>query len=343
LVVRALPGEPYLSGPVRRRPGLRLCVTAPASSANLGAGFDTLALALDLRLVLWVHDGTAPPAGAPSPWGDPGLLHLAERAAQAVFQAVGRRPDVPYTFLLESPIPAGRGLGSSAAAQAAGLVAANRLLGLPLSPEELLDLLASLEGHGDNAAAALLGGLTWTWREGQHFRALRLAPPPLEVALATPRRGLATSRSRQGLPSHVPLPDAVHNLQRAGLWLVAAHEGRWDLLWAAADDRLHQPARGRLMPYLEDAVAAAREAGARFAALSGSGTTVMALCPPGQGLAVAQAMAQAMARRGTLAHAWRVRPTERGTQSFPPAAPDPPLRPWRAKARGLPRAPEGAP
>lgn len=296
-------------------------VTAPASSANLATGFDTLALALDLRLRLRVTGAREGAAGR----GDNGLLRLAEGAAAAVYRRVGREPDVTVRFALDSPIPAGRGLGSSAAAQAAGIVAANLLVGGPLSDGDLLDLLAELEGHGDNAAAALFGGLTWSWREGEHTRALTFQPPPLEVALAVPRHGIATSRSRTRLPHSVALEDAVHNLQRAGLWLAAAAAGDWNLLWAAADDRLHQPARSRQMTYLQPTIAAARTAGALFAALSGSGTSVMALTRPGESRAVAEAMVAAMAALGVAATPRRVRPSPHGT------------RVWRAPAEAAAR------
>lgn len=286
-------------------------VTAPASSANLATGFDTLALALDLRLRLRVESVVG---GGETEALENGLLHLAEGAAETVYARVGRRPESPLQMRLDSPIPAGRGLGSSAAAQAAGLVAANLALGQILTDAELLDLLAGLEGHGDNASAALFGGLTWTWREDEHTRALAFPPPPLEVALAIPRHGIATSRSRSRLPHTVPMADAVHNLQRAGLWIAAAAAGDWNLLWAAADDRLHQPLRSRQMPYLEATIAAARASGALFAALSGSGTSVMALTEVGMSRAVADAMVQAMTDAGVTASPRRVRPSAQGVR-----------------------------
>ena len=310
--------RPKLSGPVRSRAGVRFVVSSPASSANLGSGFDTLGLALDLRLLGWVMDQEPVPASLnPDGW-EAGLNRLAEQAAQAVFDQVGRHPDTPFHLFLETPFPAGRGMGSSAAAQAVGLVAANRLFGDPLGPEAVFDLLASLEGHADNAAPALYGGLNWVWQEGRHFGHAMLPPPPLEVALAIPSRGLTTSRSRHRLPKAVPITDAVHNLQRAGLWLLAAQNGRWDLLWQAADDRLHQPHRARLMPYLVGAIETARSEGAYFAALSGSGSSIMALADPGQGYRVAQAMCQAMAEQGVEAMPRRVRPTTRGTEVYTP-------------------------
>jgi homoserine kinase len=294
--------------------GAPFAVTAPASSANLGTGFDTLALALDLRLRL-VVDPRLPSDGAEAT--DNGLMRLAAAAAEQVYELVGRAPSQAPKLTLDSPIPAGRGLGSSAAAQAAGIVAANVLCGSPLSDADLLDLLARLEGHGDNAAAALFGGLTWSWREGERARALAFPPPPLEVALAVPRHGIATNRSRSRLPHSVALADAVHNLQRAGLWLAAAAAGDWNLLWAAAEDRLHQPARSRQMPYLDGAIAAARENGALFAALSGSGTSVMALTQPGRSAPVAEAMVAAMTAVGVAATARRVRPSAQGVRVWP--------------------------
>lgn len=297
---------------------MQFVVSSPASSANLGTGFDTMGLALDLRLLGWVlEQEPQPPAGGPDGW-EAGLNRLAGQAAEAVFQEAGRSADRPFHLLLETPFPAGRGMGSSAAAQAVGIVAANRLLGDPLGPEAVFDLLATLEGHGDNAAPALYGGLNWVWQEGRHFGHAVLPIPPLEVALAVPSRGLTTSRSRHRLPKAVPMGEAVHNLQRAGLWLLAAQNGRWDLLWQAADDRLHQPHRAKLMPYLDRCIAAARTEGAIFAALSGSGSSVVALTDPGQGLRIAQAMCAIMAEAGVEAAARHVRPTMRGTEVYTP-------------------------
>jgi homoserine kinase len=175
-------------------------------------------------------------------------------------------------------IPQARGLGSSAAAIVAGITAARALV---LGGEELLDdaaalaLAASLEGHGDNVAACLLGGLTVAWDEQGSARAVRLEPVGLTPAAFVPATRSSTARARKALPAVVPLVDAAANAGRAAL-LMAAATGRSDLLFAATEDRLHQDARTAVMPRTAALLAKLRADGIP-AVLSGSGPTVLVL------------------------------------------------------------------
>lgn len=272
-------------------------VSVPASSANLGPGFDALGLALELRDRIELVPGAASPrvwSSRPLPGGDG---NLALRAARRVCEEVGAEPS--FLLRLHLHIPVGRGLGSSAAAIVGGLMAANAWLGSRLPPDRLLDIATEIEGHPDNVAPALMGGLCVACRGEHGVTAVRLAPPRgLVAALAIPERSLPTAAARRVLPARVPMADAVFNVQRAALLVAALATGRLEVLAEATRDRLHQPHRLPLLPGLAQAIQAARAAGAAGAFLSGAGPTVMALCPPEQAGAVAQAMAAAMEDAG---------------------------------------------
>jgi len=260
-------------------------VAVPASIANLGPGFDALGMAINLydRFLVSIADGPAVSFSgteAAALAGEPAPLVL--RAAEAAARRAGR----PAAFAIEArlAIPVTRGLGSSAAAIVGGAVAANELLGRPLDREALLELAARLEGHPDNVAAALLGGVVVVTREGESLRAGRFLPRlDLEIALAIPDRVVPTKEARALLPRTVPLADAVFNLSRVALLVTALLTGDGALLPAALHDRLHQPHRARLLPGFAAVVVAAREAGAYGAVLAGSGSTVAAFTPPGGG------------------------------------------------------------
>lgn len=282
----------------------RVVVSVPASSANLGPGFDTLGLALAWRsrVALAQRDG-------------PGILveisgegaatlprsaeNLAARAVQRVFR-LARRPLEGLCLRLDNQVPLERGLGSSASAVVGGLVAAARYLHLELSREELLALAAELEGHPDNVAPALYGGFTVAWEEEGRIRARRLPPPPLQAVVAIPEGPLATRDARRCLPASVGYRDAVYNLQRVALLVYAVAQGEWELLRDACRDRLHQPYREQLLPGLGEAIEAALSAGAVFGALSGAGSSVLALAQGGAE-AVGEALVAALARHGVSA------------------------------------------
>lgn len=230
----------------------------PASVANLGGGFDTLAVAvqlyLRLRIIeiredegtrLTVVNSTPPVSGR----------NAVERAFEAIARWTGLR--APSVFVeADSEIPMAAGLGSSAAAAVAGLRTFERVT-QPLPEGVLLAVATSLEGHADNAAAALHGGLTSVVeREGREPLALRWAwPEQVRLIVATPSGGLATSTARAALPEAVSRKDAVFNLQRVLSLVHALHCGDYGRLREAVEDRWHQPARAALVPQLAAALA----------------------------------------------------------------------------------------
>lgn len=247
-------------------------VRVPASIANLGPGFDVLAMAVDLWLEAsgtanevpdWRFEGPQPPAANP-------FAHLALKG------------------VVKSAIPLGVGLGSSAAAR----VAALRLAGV--SPANLLGRAASAEGHPDNVAAAIHGGLVACVAGEVHH----LPTPDLDIALFVAAEPCSTESARAVLPASVSRADAVHNAGRLALLIHALHTRDWSLLRPAMDDRLHQPARTALYPWLPAMIAAAHSAGAWGAALAGAGPSVFAFCPPGGAGRAAEAMARTAAIPG---------------------------------------------
>ncbi|MGI8929058.1 MAG: homoserine kinase [Candidatus Limnocylindrales bacterium] len=256
----------------------QLTVEAPASSANLGPGFDALALALDMWLRVTV---TPLDAGAES-------LEVEGEGAEEIGMDAGNRfliglehgleefgLDPPVMRIeMSNAIPLARGLGSSAAASVAGLRAAEALAGHELGEARLLELATAIEGHPDNASAAVLGGFVIASE-----RPARFDPPmSLVAALFIPDVALRTARMRDLLPESVSHADAAHNVGRTAMVVAALTSGsRLDLLAAMSDDRLHEPYRVAHFPQLPELVRAARDAGALGAALSGAGSTVIAL------------------------------------------------------------------
>ncbi len=178
---------------------------------------------------------------------------------------------------MRNEIPIQRGLGSSAAATVAGLVAGNTLVGEALTMRDLLRLATEVEGHPDNAAAALLGGFVVTAPANDGLEALRFqAPRDLRAVLFIPELRLSTAEMRRALPAKIPLADAVANLGRVALGVAGFATGRFDLLSTLTIDRVHEPYRASVFPQLPRMVEAAREAGALGACLSGAGSTILA-------------------------------------------------------------------
>ena len=277
-------------------------VTVPASTANLGPGFDCLGLALGLYNTFEV---TALDPGEAVKIGIAGegagrlrtdRSNLIVRAIDAVYQRAGH-PSVSLDIKATNGIPTGSGLGSSASAAVGGIAAANLLLGNLLSKLDMLRLAYQLEGHPDNAAAALFGGLTVVSAAGDDVLVDALVVPPLQVAIALPDVRLSTREAREALPKRVPLGDAVFNLGRAMFVVRALQSGDYDLLRRAMDDRLHQPYRRKLIPGFDAAERAAREAGAAAVALSGAGPSLAAFAPD-RHAEIAEAMRAAFEARG---------------------------------------------
>jgi len=290
-------------------PAKRITVRAPATTANLGPGFDCLGMALDLwaEVVVSASEEALPPAGPP-------LGEMTVKAARRLFSHVGRESPAGLSAEFTQEIPVARGLGASAVARAAGLLAANALLGEPLEREEILALGADLEGHADNMAPALFGGLQVAVREGDSvFHAGLAAPEGLKAVLFVPDMEMPTQESRQVLPEFLSREDAVYNIGHAALVVAALASGRVDLLDVATRDRLHQPARAKVFPAMEALFRAARQAGALGVFLSGGGSTVLALAS-GSEEGIAQAMAEAAAGEGAGGHTIVTAPSNAGAQ-----------------------------
>jgi len=276
-------------------------VRVPATSANLGPGFDALGLALALHNEVTASeaDGVSVTIeGEGAGRLSPGRDNVVARGVRDAYEAAGR-PFKGVALMCVNRVPTARGLGSSAAAWVAGLVAGNALLGGPLSRDAILALAARAEGHPDNVTAALLGGLTVSCElpEGRIAAVSLPVPEALRWVVLVPEVTSATAEARAVLPPSCPRADAVFNVQRVALLLAALQARRLDLLGAALDDRLHQPHRLRLFPWMPAVVEAARRAGALGCVLSGAGPSLLAAVEADGG-AVAQAMEQALATAG---------------------------------------------
>ncbi len=280
----------------------RLTLSVPASSANLGPGFDCLAVALELRneIVVQAGDGDGVSVRAEGE-GAAGVPADASNLFVRAFSATGADP-AGLAIEMRNRIPFARGLGSSAATIAAGVAAGLAWQG---RDDDALPQAAALEGHPDNVAAALLGGVTLAWAAPGGARALRLRGAGVDFVAVVAAGELATERARAALPAHVGHADAVHTAARAALLVAALEHGRPDALADALDDRLHEPYRAPLVPLL----AAVRERLAGLpafgATLSGAGPSVLVWCEPGAAAAVAAALGDLGARALPLAVAER--------------------------------------
>ncbi len=263
------PGPSFLS---RRR-----VVRVPASSANLGPGFDCMAAALALALEVEVEETGEFAVETDLPVAR-GRENLSERAYERLHPADG------FTFRISSQIPLAGGLGSSAAAIVAGLMAADHLFELDA---DLLALASELEGHPDNVAAALYGGFV-VCADGA---VARFDPPTgLEALAVVPEEAVRTRAARAALPAQVPMADAVFNIAHGALLTLGLARGDWDLLARGLHDRLHERQRASLFPRSYELALSASELGALGATISGAGPTVLVWCFYEQTGAVVEAL-----------------------------------------------------
>jgi homoserine kinase len=242
--------------------GAGVIVRVPASSANLGPGFDTFAAALSLELELRVSEAVdfALTTDLPMPTD---RTNLVVKAFERLHPADRLR------FEISSQIPLSGGLGSSAAAIVAGLLAATRI---GVVDADVLGVATELEGHPDNVAAALLGGVV-VCADGE---AQRIDPPSgLSALLVVPHQGVVTARAREALPAQVPLADAVYNTAHGALLMLGLARGDFELIARGLHDRLHQPYRASLYPRSAELAARATELGALGATISGAGPSVL--------------------------------------------------------------------
>jgi homoserine kinase len=268
--------------------GAKVRVRVPATSGNLGPGYDVLGMALDLtnEAVVWVRglEGGRTHLSVSGEGADELHDPTQNIFALAMREALESRDlgNLSVEVFQSNRIPLRRGLGSSASAALAGV-----LVGLELATwagdyrlptkDAILAQALPFEGHPDNLVPALMGGICLCWTDGGALRHLHIDPPPeLEVVVCIPEAQISTPRAREALPDKVSIKDAVFNAGRVGLLVAALCQGRLDLLGAGSEDRLHQPYRVPLLPAMGRAMMDARAAGAAGACLSGSGSSVMA-------------------------------------------------------------------
>ena len=292
-------------------------VRAPATTANLGPGYDCLGMALDLWNRITVTTDVAATEATVAVVGE-GEGELAADAENLTYRAMaflfGEADEVapPLKMRCENSIPLSRGLGSSAAAIAGGLVAANALLGDPFTPNDLLEMAATIEGHPDNVAAAVHGGLQLVITDDQQLYTAQIdVPKELQAVLFIPDRRIATADARRVLPSEISVADAVYNMSRAALLVAGMQSNHPEYLNIATQDRLHQPYRQAIFPPMKVIFEAARNAGALGVFLSGSGSTILALTQE-RSMTVAYEMFDAARLAGVDGRVEITRPTSQG-------------------------------
>jgi len=292
-------------------------VSVPATTANLGPGFDCLGVALDLwNEVTFSLQGSGIHVEVQGEGA--GLVPASEQnlVAQSYLQFCalnGLPAPSGLRVVCRNHIPLGSGMGSSAAAVVAGMLGASQLTGVDASPDTILEYANQIEGHPDNAAAAIYGGLVIIAAGEQRLLTRRYDLPELHVAVALGEIDLPTRAARAALPKNVSLADAVFNISRTALVVEALRSGDLELLGQVMQDRLHQPYRLPLMPGAAQVIEAALQAGAQAAAISGAGPSLIAFTHQPAG-AVANAMQRAYQDAGTPARAFALRATNLGAQ-----------------------------
>ena len=263
-----------------------ITVRVPASTSNLGPGFDTLGIALKLHNQVFIRETDEPSAVR---------TDISTEAAAAFF---ARSKIKPYDVQIEvkGDVPASSGLGSSATVRLGVVYGLNEMNGRPLSDHAMLDAVSELEGHSDNCAPALFGGFVVSGFVGGSVRYRRFSvPASLKFVCCIPQIAVPTEKARALLPRQVSLRDAVENLNRVALLTATFATGDFSLLRGLFDDKLHQPYRKKLVPQMDDVIAAGVEAGALGGWLSGSGATVMCVTEQKE-REVADAMTRVFAR-----------------------------------------------
>ena len=285
---------------------MKVTVRAPATTANLGPGFDCLGLALDIWTVVTVETGK--PNGGP----EHGLARLVWQGVEAAFENVGAPPELKIEA--DGGIPIARGLGASAALRAAGLLAGNALLDNLHDTEALLAMGTRLEGHPDNMSPCLLGGFQVNARTTAGAVLHQPAPLPqdLQVIVFVPDFEMPTQESRRKLPRQLSREDAVFNVSRAALLVAALGAGNYDLLDEATQDRIHQPVRSEIFAGLVPIMNAAKAGGAAAAYLSGGGSTVAAFVRGDKTGRVGRLMTQTAIAKGFSGRSIVTQPTLKG-------------------------------
>jgi homoserine kinase len=279
-------------------------IVVPATTANIGSGFDCLGAALSLHNTFTFSplDGSVPliimAAGDEADRVQLTSSNLAYQAFSKLFQHVGK-PVPPVQIEIELQVPLARGLGSSATAIVGGLLGANGLAGSPLSQSEILQLAIALEGHPDNVAPALLGGCRLAVADSSGWQICDISWHEAIVPIAAiPNFELSTAEARRVLPLQYSRSDAIFNAAHLGLLIRGLETGHKDWLRAALHDRIHQPYRQPLIPGYEAVYDAALQAGAYGLVISGAGSTLLALTEADTATPVQAAIAQAWKTAG---------------------------------------------
>ena len=294
-------------------------VSVPATSANLGPGFDCLGLALtlynDVTFTGYEREGRAELVisvqGVDANKVVVDERNLVYQSAMTIFARAGKRP-CSLNIHQINRIPVGSGLGSSSTAVLAGMMGANALLGKPFTDTEILAFAVAEEGHPDNVAPALYGGLVLGVMGDGGLHIESFAMPALTAVVILPAFHLLTSQARAALPPSVPFADAIFNAARTPLLVHALQTANYDKLAIAMQDRLHQPYRMPLIPGMEAAYAAAYAAGARGVAISGAGPSLIAFAPEGHA-AIVERVTAVFADAGLASRNWILPINTRGT------------------------------
>nr|WP_319488358.1 homoserine kinase [uncultured Caproiciproducens sp.] len=253
-------------------------IQVPATSANLGSGFDSLGIALNLYNQVWMEESDTIDISCKDdiqvPTDDSNLIFW---AAKQVYEKCGRKlPGLKIVQL--NNIPMARGLGSSSACIVAGILGANRLLGGPLSAQELINLAAEIEGHPDNTTPAIEGGLAASAMEaGRVYSVSVPVSEKIRFALFVPPFELKTEKARSVLPKEYSRSDAVYNLSRSALMAASLFSGKLENLRVAVQDKIHQPYRASLIEHLDDVFRLSYELGSLGTYVSGAGPTIISM------------------------------------------------------------------
>ena len=296
-------------------------IRVPATTANLGCGFDCFGLALKKYLFLEIEEAKEDlmiqSRGEGAAQFEKGENNLIWKAFMLVLKKYGKGRDVKGIRIKTlNQIPVTRGLGSSASAIIGGIIAASRLYNLKLSNEEILKTALSLEGHMDNIVPALMGGFTLAYStENKPVKWLKIKfPNDLRVVVAIPDFHLSTEKMRSVLPDKLPLSDAIFNLSRSALLVKSLQESCWELLAEAMEDKIHQPYRATYIPGLQEMFSQVKNTGYAGIALSGSGPTVISLTKRGTENIISQIMGDAFLKAGINCRVLVLEPDLEGTK-----------------------------
>jgi homoserine kinase len=282
-------------------------IRVPATTANLGPGFDCLGLALKLYLNLEIEEieeGLVieyQGEGAEKFSAKKKEDTLIWKSAELVLKKIGREKfRKGLKMKVFNQIPITRGLGSSASAIIGGIMGAAKIYNIDLTNQEMLELALSLEGHMDNIVPALIGGLTLAYKTGkEEIKWTRIKTPlDLRIVVAIPEFALNTKEMRKVLPQKVALPEAIFNLSRSALLVNALQNSDWEVLAEAMEDRLHQPYRAPFIPGIEDMFSQIKKTGIAGIALSGSGPSVVSLTKKGREETISKIMKDSFLKAG---------------------------------------------